>query len=336
MTQAPTLEQLLRGALDRIRTLEADIDRTRVENLQQREELDRLRETVQTVDGRSQRHEAGHDAVRAVLAELATLQERVEQEVALRRDLLSLIRREAEREHGEQDSVSGTLSELLERVGTFEDRLAADDVQRRRLLLGIADTGIEEHVLLERLTLVEQRAAADRHALQQLSGEISRVAAAVPDLASSVRDIDTRSRETQIGQRRTGDEVSALASERGRETELLELVDQQRALRMRLEERLSAVEEDVAAIRLELAASAEERALLRHQTTAAHERIREAREAMEAQKAAIVEYLRMMTQADVVADRRLVEENERSNKIARDLLLRLEERSDEAGQEQPL
>ena len=27
MTQAPTLEQLLRGALDRIKTLEADIDR---------------------------------------------------------------------------------------------------------------------------------------------------------------------------------------------------------------------------------------------------------------------------------------------------------------------
>ncbi len=336
MTQAPTLEQLLRGALDRIKTLEADIDRTRVENVHQREELDRLRDTLQTVDGRTQRHESGQDAVRAVLAEVGALQERVEQEVALRRDLFGLIKREAERERGEQNAVSGVLSELLERVGTFEDRLAADDVQRRRLLLGIADTGIEEHVLLERLTMLEQRTAADRQALQQLSGEISRVASLVPDLASNLRDLDTRTRETQLGQRRTGDEVSALASERSRETELLELVDQQRALRVRLEERLSTVEEDVAAVRRELAAAAEDRALLRQLGTAAHERIREAREAMEAQKAAIVEYLRMMTQADAVADRRLVEEIERSNKIARDLLLRLEERSDEASQEQPL
>jgi len=336
MTQAPTLEQLLRGALDRIKTLEADIDRTRVENLHQREEIDRLRDTLQTVDGRSQRHESAQDAVRAALGELASLQERVEQEVALRRELFGLIKREAQRERGEQDAVSGTLAELLERVGTFEDRLAADDVQRRRLLLGIADTGIEEHVLLERLTALEQRASADRQALQQLSGEISRVASAVPDLASNLRDLDTRTRETQLGQRRTGDEVSALASERGRESELLELVDQQRALRARLEERLNALEEDVVGVRRELAAAAEDRALLRQQATAAHERIREAREAMEAQKAAIVEYLRMMTQADAVADRRLVEEIERSNKIARDLLLRLEERSDEASQEQPL
>src|SRR5690606_6474440 len=98
-----------------------------------------------------------------------------------------------------------------------------------------------------------------------------RVASVVPDLASNLRDLDTRTRETQLGQRRTGDEVSALASERSRETELLELVDQQRALRVRLEERLSAVEEDVAAVRRELAAAAEDRALLRQQTTAAHE-----------------------------------------------------------------
>ena len=51
---------------------------------------------------------------------------------------------------------------------------------------------------------------------------------------------------------------------------------------------------------------------------------------------AVVEYLRPTVQADGVADRRLVEEIERSNRIGRDLLLRLEERTEETSQEQPL
>jgi hypothetical protein len=96
------------------------------------------------------------------------------------------------------------------------------------------------------------------------------------------------------------------------------------------------VEEELAEVQRGAAVAAEERALLRQQVTGIGERVRELREAMDAQRGAIVEYLRMTVQSDAIADRRLVEEIERSNKIARDLLLRLEERSEETSQEQPL
>ena len=54
------------------------------------------------------------------------------------------------------------------------------------------------------------------------------------------------------------------------------------------------------------------------------------------QRVSVAEHFRRWTEAGAESGQRQVEEIERANRIARDLLVRLTERIDEAGQEQPL
>jgi len=76
--------------------------------------------------------------------------------------------------------------------------------------------------------------------------------------------------------------------------------------------------------------------MLRQQTAGNVERLRELAEALEEQRLVIVEHFRRWTEGGADSGRRQVEEIERANRVARDLLVRLTESSDEVGQERPL
>jgi chromosome segregation ATPase len=117
---------------------------------------------------------------------------------------------------------------------------------------------------------------------------------------------------------------------------LIELVERQRATRLSLEERVTRFDEELEAMRQHAAAAAEERALLRQHVAGLDQRIEALRESVEAQRQAVVEHFGMLTRADEESKRRQVDEIERSLRRARDLLVRLDERSAAVSREQPL
>ena len=76
--------------------------------------------------------------------------------------------------------------------------------------------------------------------------------------------------------------------------------------------------------------------MLRQQKGGAHARLLALAGTLEAQRWAMVEHFRLLAETGAEAGRRQGEEIERANRVARELALRLAERSEEATLEQPL
>lgn len=303
---------------------------------QQHAEVSGLQQTLQTIEGRTQRHEAGQDAAQAAQQQLSTLGERIEQETALRRDLTSALGREAQREREQQQDFGHGLDQLALRVVELEQRLVAADERQRSSASDLVERGRGDSVLEERLAALEHGTASDRETLRSFADALASATAAVAPLTAAVDEIETRTQATQRDQLRAGEALAAVRAEREREAELLEVIEQQRATRQRLEERLVTVEAALEDLRIDVAAAAEERAMLRQQTAGATERLVALTGTLEAQRLAIVEHFRLLAESGAEAGRRQGEEIERTNRVARDLAVRLAERSEEATLEQPL
>ena len=330
------LAEELQRALERLDELTHELARVQVALQSQQAEAAHLRETLAVVEGRTRRHESGQDAARELRQESGALAERIEAEAALRRDLTAAVTREAQREHEQRGAAERRLEEIGSRLEQIEHRLASDGERRESLTAGLAERGQQEQALDARVEALERAAAAAREALRSVHEELARATAALPALIASVDDQGERARAAGEERSRLEGGLAALRAERERETQLLEVVEQQRATRQRLEERLVELDESLEAVRRDLAAAAEERALTRQQTAGNRERLTELAEAMEGQRDAIVEHFRRWTEDGAQSGRRQIEEIERANRAARDLLVRLTERSDEATREQPL
>ncbi|MEZ4504089.1 MAG: hypothetical protein R3C39_15810 [Dehalococcoidia bacterium] len=333
---APRLEEQLAEALERLEGLTGRLERTQSEVAEWQARVADLTDALRTVDGRTQRQDDVRDAVADLRREVADLAGQFEQEWSLRREVASGLERGLGAERAQREGVAISLESLLSRVDAVEQRLVADLEARRSLVEGIGLREHDEADLATRLEALELRAAADREAVHALAQDASTLAAALPEVNSALRQIDSRTRETQLDQRRTGDSISALQADRDREGELLELVERQRATRLSLEERVTRFDEELEAVRQRVAAAAEERALIRQQLAGLNQRIEALRESVEAQRQTVVEHFGLVTRAEEESKRRQVEEIERSLRRARDLLVRLDERSEAVSREQPL
>ncbi len=288
------------------------------------------------MQGRTQRHETGQDAARVLTQQSADLAERVEQEASLRRDLSAAVQRMEQREHEEQQSVRQELEQLASGLERLQGRLASDDELRRRIATGIAEQAHHEETLDGRVEAIEHRAGAAGVTSRKEREELARITSALAGLLAAVDELSQRAQSAQEERRRLEGDLAALRAEREREAELLEVIEQQRAARQRAEERLTAFDRALEEARRELATAAEERSMLRQQTAGNQQRLRELAETLEGQRLAIIEHFRRWTESGAESGRRTVAEIERGNRVARDLLVRLTERTDEAGQEQPL
>lgn len=332
----PRLDEQLADAMGRVDDMTRQLQRTREEAADWRAQLNALRETLQTVDGRTLRHEVAQDAMQELRQAVGDLREQFEQESALRRDQSSGLVQGIEVDRGERRSAATVLDEVLQRVETIEQRVSAAERVRERVTEELGDTRHGEQDVRARLEAIESRTAADRDALHSLAADAAVLGSSLPELVAAVRELDTRTRETQIDQRRGGDSISALQAERGRESQLLDAIERQRAARQSLDERVARFDEELEAMRRRLAEASQERALLRQHAAGLDERVAALREAIEAQRVAVVEHFSLLARASEEARRRQVEEMERSNQRGRDLQTRLVERSAEASQEQPL
>ena len=326
----------LTGAIRQIDTLTHMIDALQHGMRLQQEEIARLTDRLHTVDGRSQRHEAGQDVTRGLRQEMAALQATLDAESELRRDLVARIDRGDAREAETQRELQRVLEQIASRLNEADGRQASLAVREQHIATDLADTAREEQTFEARIVGLEARAAAEHDATRHVGQEIARVAGSVPEMLAKIEDLAVRVRGMQEEQRRVAEEVTAIRAIRDREAELLEVLEQQRATRARVEDRLTTLEEAIEVARRETAASQEQIALLvRDRAGEAALRARlEAR--LEAQRDTVAEHLRRVLRADEERAHRRIEEIERDVRVARNLLVRLDEQASGSDQEQPL
>jgi chromosome segregation ATPase len=301
-----------------------------------RAEVDRLEASLQTVDGRTLRHEAGQDLARELKQDLGRLAERLEAEAALRRDLAAAVDRAGSRDHHFEAELRRALEIIAGRLDTFEGHQSATDERQRSLASGIAGREREDDTIEHRVLDLERQIAALRDARVEHGEEIARTASALPELERRLDLIDGQIAAVRAARQRHDEEIAALRAIRDREEELLDLLEQQRATRTRHEARLAEIEELVAGVTQALAAAGDDRARLGREQAGAAERLRTFDERLEALRISIVEHLRLQLRADEQAGRRRVEETERELRTARSLVTRLSEQTEDAVQEQPL
>lgn len=302
----------------------------------QQEETARLLETLQVVDGRTLRHEAGQESAREVRQELSVLEERIAAEAALRRDLAAQLTRAEEREAEAQRELQRVLNQIASQLDDATGRDAAVLARQRAILEEAAERERDDRDQASRLESFERRMGALEEQARHNGVEVTRVVASFSPLLGTLEAVEARVRTLQADQRRMDDEVAALRAVRDREEALLEVLEQQRVTRARVEDRLNTVEEAVEEVRQRQGALSEEQTLLGRTLAGAAEERRAILERIEAQRDVIFEHLRRQLRAGEESARRHIEEVEREIRISRALLVRMDEQHEDAGREQPL
>ena len=302
----------------------------------QREEVARLTDQLQLVDGRSQRHESAQDATRDAQQEIARLEAALEGEASLRRDLAAHVGRADAREAETQRELRRVLGLIASRLDAFDDKQASIVAREQRLLDEVAGQVVEDQGLEARLVALERQVGAGQEGARRSADEVARVSAALPDLLARVEELAGRLRATHIDMHRTEEEVAALRAIRDREEALLDVLEQQRVTRARMEDRLTTAEETVEAVRLAQAEAAEALTLLARSLAGEAEQRRAIGGRIEAQGDVVAEHLRRALHGDEEVARRRIEEIEQELRVTRELLVRLDEAATDAGQERPL
>ena len=328
----------LRRAFETMGQMQRELERLRASMAVQSEQVTTLRDSVLTVEGRTRRHESGQESTRELQQEIALLEEQLEAEASLRRDLAEHVQRSDGRENELEAELRRALEVIARRLDDFEGTQAAVAEQQQRIASGVAEQTQVDAELEGRLDGVEQRVEA-RQVQRDHTGEaMVRLEATVAALRSGLDAIEQRIAAMQVDQRRLDEELAQVRAIRDREAELLDVLEQQRASRAHTETRLAAIEEDFEAFRRSLASAQEERQVLQREQGGSEERLRALGERVEAQRLVMIEHLRRELRAGEESGRRRIDEIERELRVARGLLLRLTEESAEASalEEQPL
>jgi len=308
--------------------------RAAIESL--RAEVSSLEEQLQTVDGRTVRHESGQDLAREVKSEVTQLQEQLLSESTLRRDLAAVVERTGTRDREFESELRRALEVIAGRLDVFEGHQAASAERQRALAVGAAEHVGGGQRTEERLIALERQVAAQRDAAVEHVERLASAIAHLPDVDRRVDELVTEVVAARAGRQHMEAEIAALRSIRDREAEVLDLLEQQRATRSRHESRLAEIEELVSAVQQAQGEAAEDRSRLARQQAGGAERLRTLGERLEALRISIVEHLRRQVHAEELSGRRVVEETERELRVARTLLTRMSEQTEDAVQEQPL
>lgn len=301
-----------------------------------RADVARLEEQLQTVDGRTIRHESGQDLARELKGEVVQLEERLESEATLRRDLGAIVERTGTRDREFESELRRALEVIAQRLEGFEGHRTAIDERQRSLSSGATEHAGEEQRNEERFVALERQVASHRDAAIQNTEVLAGASARLPDVDRRLDELATEVAAARAARGHMEAELASLRAIRDREAELLDLLEQQRATRTRHESRLAEIEELVSTAQQALGEAAEERARLAREQAGGAERLRTQSERLEALRISIVEHLRRQVRADEQSGRRHVEETERELRVARTLLTRIAEQTEDAVQEQPL
>lgn len=336
--RAPTvdLEEQLALALERIAELGRQLARAREESAERDATLRALRETWSTVEGRTLRHEASLDAVRALASTVATLEQRVEQESQLRRDALNALGQGVARDRDVAGAVVEQLEALESRLDEARLKSQGAGAQGRPQIDVARDLDARVGRVHDRLDALEQRVAADRDSLLATVSAQSGLEARVADLTAGTRDLAQRLREAQGERQALGEAVAALQAAGRHDAELRDLLDQQRSLRQRLEERLMALDDGMREVARVLLDASEQRAQLKVQVTGLDARVTDLTRGVEADRELLSARFRALAELEDRAGQRTVAELERQSRERRETLNRLDEATEQATRGVPL
>lgn len=303
---------------------------------QQQAELANLHEVVATLDGRTQRHEAGQDQARTVGSQIADLAERVEQESTLRRALVAALEQQAGQDRDERVALVKRSEQLADQIELLQSRLASDRARSGRVAADLSGQAQQDLSLGDRLSALEQQLTATGQELRLARDERARAEAVREQTQATLDRLMERAQAAEDARQRLEQELASLRIAVDGEHELRELVEQQRSVRARTEERIAAFEADLHQAKEGLAEATEQRAILQQQLAGDRQRLATMALALDEQREAIIDHFQRWTAVRGEAGKREVEEIERASREARDLLVRLTEGAERSAQEQPL
>lgn len=290
-----------------------------------RENNDRLRHEVDVL--RSSLHEQQR-TIAGLESTLASIEENTRRHETEQQTLRSV----QQRLEGSLEGAEAVISRLNERVQALEQRTwSADSMHGQRPDADDAPLGSGRMEDLDNRI----RAAADLGMQGRQAKE--RLDLALPELSSSISQLEATTETLRTELRRTGEEVAQERARRDRENELLELIDQQRSTRIRLEERLAVYGEYLEEARERLGAAAEERAALARQSSRTDERLLMLSEALDMLREAVVEHFQRLLDAERTATEKQIEGIEQRLREGQQLVTRLREGTDpQTAPERPL
>lgn len=319
-------------ALERLAELGRELERVRGDAAERESTVSVLQDLWRTVEGRTLRHEAGIDTLRELRAHVEELGERLEQESALRREAIAALSQAWQREADAADAVERSAADLAGRVAALERQTAQAEPERHRLVGALGALEEQMRQGTARLGDLELRLGASRDAEHAAMDGIGAMEARLAALAPVVGELDVRMREGEAERRVLADAVNTLRTARDRDAELLDLLEQQRATRQRIEERLMAIEEGLSAVGRALLEAAEQRAQLRMQLAGVERRVVDVTARFEEQRELLQRQWRAVFDADDAAAARMASELERRARERHELLRRLNEENETNGQ----
>lgn len=336
VTTTVWLEQQLQRAQARVDGLAHEVEQLRESLRTEQAEASTLRQELALLNGRTSRHESSLDQIRGLQQQVATLEQRIEAEVALRRDQTGSIGREQRRDAEAQQSQEQALNRLDAHIGEITQRLASIEERHHHLVDDVGAVTREDMAAGGRLDALERRAEALAASVHRAVDDQSAVAEVIPGLRLALDAVEARTRALQEEQQRFEDDLARLVPSIDVQTVVDDAVEQVRSLRERVEQRLRTLEEQTAETSQAQRQMAEERALLTRQLASHEEQMRALAGRLEAEREALLAHVRRVTAAAEETGRRQMQEIDRQTRAGRELMTRLTEHSDEIAREQPL
>ena len=330
------LEEQLQRALERIDALTREVDRAQTALAAREQEVDALRQSLAILDGRTRRQEAAADAMPDLRRGLAEVEERLSAEAALRRDQSATAERGRDRESGEAHLLERDVIEIDRRLAAVEQalRAAADRETRHESAVTAATRVLQTSE--SRLDALQAQASALADAARRESGDHAGTREALDDARLHIGAIEARTDVMLRDLQQLTDEMLVVRGTLDRETAVGDLVEQVRALRLRVEEGLAALDLRIAAQQASGTVESEAHAVMRARVVALDQAVASLAERVEAQRLVLLDHFQRVTASAEDAGRRQTEEIDRQVRAARELLVRLAESADEATREQPL
>ena len=292
-----------------------------------RVDADRLRHELDVV--RSSLHEE-----QRTVAGLQNTLTSIEEGVRRHETEQQMVRSLQQRLQASLEGAEAVISRLNERVQALEQRSwSADSLHGGR---GSGAGADDEPVVSGRMEEIDNRLRAVAELAMQGRQAKERLDIALPEIGTSINQLDAKAETLRTELRRTGDELAQERARRDRENELLELIDQQRSTRIRLEERLALYGEHLEEARERLGAASEERGALARQLARTDERLLVLSDALEMQREAVVDHFHRLLEAERAASEKQVQGIEGRLREGQQLLTRLREAGDQKAPEQPL
>lgn len=330
------LEEQLERALARIDALTREVARAQDALATREQEVEALRQSLAILDGRTRRHEATLDAVPELRRVVTDVEERLAAEAALRRDAATTAERGRDREAGDAHLLERDVIEIDRRLVAIEQALRAAVERGTQHDATLSADARARQAAEARLDALQAQVASLADAARRDGGDRDGTREALDAARLHIGAVEARTDVMVRELQQLHDEMLLVRRTLDRETAVGDLVEQVRALRLRVEEGIADLDRRVDAQQETGSLDAEAQRVTRVHLATLDRAVADLASQVEAQRLVLLEHFQRLTAAAEDAGRRQTEEIDRQVRAARESLMRLAERADEATREQPL